>query len=431
VVSALPGPKAGSVIDSTSSVLADDVLAARSGIGLCLSGGGFRAALFHLGALRRLHELGILQRIRWISSVSGGSIIAGHLAQCQLRNGREGRLEFDNWQTDVVEPFRRFAARDLRTWPVLKNALWNWFLPGPLLRSLESRYAKWVTSMRLTDLPELPEYVFCATDLTFGVNWEFSRKRVGSYKAAWHLPHDVTVARAITASACFPPLFGPMRINTPHIISLGESPDASTRAKRPETIALTDGGVYDNMATEPVWKKAATVLVSDCGAPFEFVEGRPPWRTLLRYSAVLSRQAQSLRIRALQGVWHREPSARVYDGTRWHLASGKSAKSPAGSEGYSEDLAKRWIAAIRTDLDNFSEAEMSILENHGYLNADYRIRYEMNNLVQSDVKPESLTPNAPYPAWMQEDKVRVALQDSHKRLVLRRLMKGLFGLSIS
>src|SRR6266581_394163 len=36
--------------------------ASRRGIGLCLSGGGFRASLFHLGALRRLNELGILAR---------------------------------------------------------------------------------------------------------------------------------------------------------------------------------------------------------------------------------------------------------------------------------------------------------------------------------------------------------------------------------
>jgi hypothetical protein len=49
--------------------------AERDGIGLCLSGGGYRAALFHLGALRRLNEFGMLARLRTISSVSGGSII--------------------------------------------------------------------------------------------------------------------------------------------------------------------------------------------------------------------------------------------------------------------------------------------------------------------------------------------------------------------
>ena len=71
-------------------IVSSRVAARRNGIGLCLSGGGFRAALFHLGALRRLQELDVLRRVRWISAVSGGSIIAGHLAQCQTKYGKNG-----------------------------------------------------------------------------------------------------------------------------------------------------------------------------------------------------------------------------------------------------------------------------------------------------------------------------------------------------
>ena len=49
-------------------------------IGLALSGGGFRATLFHLGAVRRLNELGILHELDSVSSVSGGSFLAGLIA---------------------------------------------------------------------------------------------------------------------------------------------------------------------------------------------------------------------------------------------------------------------------------------------------------------------------------------------------------------
>lgn len=52
---------------------------AEPGIALCLSGGGYRAMLFHLGALWRLNEWGYLKRLDRISSVSGGSITAGLL----------------------------------------------------------------------------------------------------------------------------------------------------------------------------------------------------------------------------------------------------------------------------------------------------------------------------------------------------------------
>ena len=53
--------------------------APEDGIGLCLSGGGYRAMLFHLGALWRLNERGLLRRLDRVSSVSGGSITAATL----------------------------------------------------------------------------------------------------------------------------------------------------------------------------------------------------------------------------------------------------------------------------------------------------------------------------------------------------------------
>src|SRR3954464_10727082 len=48
-------------------------------IGLALSGGGFRATLYHLGLIRFLRDAGLLSNVTHITSVSGGSIIAAHL----------------------------------------------------------------------------------------------------------------------------------------------------------------------------------------------------------------------------------------------------------------------------------------------------------------------------------------------------------------
>jgi predicted acylesterase/phospholipase RssA len=59
-------------------VAVDPVRAIRD-IGLCLSGGGYRAAVYHLGALVRLNQAGLLPRVRTVSSVSGGSIVAAFL----------------------------------------------------------------------------------------------------------------------------------------------------------------------------------------------------------------------------------------------------------------------------------------------------------------------------------------------------------------
>ena len=69
------------------------IAAPKRDVGLCLSGGGYRAAVFHLGSLIRLNEAGLLPRLRTVSSVSGGSIVAAFLGLrwTQLQFGPEGR----------------------------------------------------------------------------------------------------------------------------------------------------------------------------------------------------------------------------------------------------------------------------------------------------------------------------------------------------
>src|SRR5947207_9542832 len=52
---------------------------ATSKIGLALSGGGFRATLFHLGLVVAFRQLGRLKEVGVVSCVSGGSIIGAHL----------------------------------------------------------------------------------------------------------------------------------------------------------------------------------------------------------------------------------------------------------------------------------------------------------------------------------------------------------------
>src|SRR6478752_4030594 len=65
-------------------------------LGLALSGGGFRAAFFHIGVLARLAELGALRNVQVISTVSGGSIVGAlyylHLKEL-LEHEPDGEIE--------------------------------------------------------------------------------------------------------------------------------------------------------------------------------------------------------------------------------------------------------------------------------------------------------------------------------------------------
>ncbi|MGI8940841.1 MAG: patatin-like phospholipase family protein [Actinomycetota bacterium] len=109
----------------------------RRGLGLCLSGGGYRVALFHLGSMRRLNELGIPAKITDISSVSGGSILAAHLATV-LDPWPEAPI--DDWDARVADPFKRFTNNNNRTGPVLKRLLpWNWARTSTAVEALGAK----------------------------------------------------------------------------------------------------------------------------------------------------------------------------------------------------------------------------------------------------------------------------------------------------
>src|SRR5947209_7635939 len=137
---------------------------------------------------------------------------AAHLAS-QLRPWPEPGTVFPDWEQQVAQPFRGFTARNLRTGPLLKRVLWpwNWLRISTAVEALAARYETDLTGLRLPELPQRPVFLFCATDMAFGVNWVFSQERIGDYQAGYLSPApDWSVARAVAASSCFPPVFDPL-----------------------------------------------------------------------------------------------------------------------------------------------------------------------------------------------------------------------------
>ncbi|HVI24648.1 MAG TPA: patatin-like phospholipase family protein [Xanthomonadaceae bacterium] len=375
---------------------------ARAGTALCLSGGGYRAALFHLGAFLRLHELGVLPQVKLFSAVSGGSIAAAWLLTRFLRAGGD---DFATWcanadlRAEVVESFRAVAARDLRTWPVLLTLPFDWAFPGPRVRLLERGYRRVFGDIPIRTLPKHPQFVFCATDLTFGVNWVYSRERVGDYLAGYLHEPRATLARAVAASSSFPPVLGPVRVRAKAADFRRKGyrgPDADTLRGR---IQLSDGGVYDNLAMEPALRRYARVLVSDAGAPFAFKAGNSWLFRLRRYTEVVTNQARSLRKRLFFG----QRAHGDYDGAYWGL---NGAPVPAG--GYPQELIESVIGRCRTDLDAFSDAEFAILVNHGYWMCTDAMRFRL----------DADAPTAwPYPDYRDAAIVRRAMRNSHRRFL--------------
>jgi NTE family protein len=380
----------------------------RPTVALCLSGGGYRATLFHLGAIRRLNELGVLHNISTISSVSGGSVASGYLAQT-IQWPLMDSLPAADWN-EVERGLRRITTKDIRTWSLLKRGLpWKWFDSNAGVDSLGKYYTEYLGPLKLNELPGFPNFVFCASDMAFGVNWVFEKERVGSYQAGYcdPVPDEWTVAHAVSASSCFPPAYHPMSPGfLPAQLRHGRYPQGPERDKLIKRMQLTDGGVYDNLAMEPVIKSHDYVLVSDGGALFDY-EARNAlvWR-LKRYVAIMGNQATAVRKR-----WFiSDLDNKLVSGTYWGIGSSREKYGGIPPRGYSTNFAKDVIAKIRTDFDCFSDAEAGVLQNHGYFMADIAIRTHTPNLMVYPNAPLI----APFGQFLNETQMARALRGSSK-----------------
>ncbi len=126
---------------------------------LHLYGGGYRAALFHLGALTRLNELGLLANLDTVGAVAGGSILAALLA---ARVPWPLGGAFRDWPEAVAEPMRDIARRNARARALLRGAI----SAKAAGAGLEERYARELIDSLGGELPQRPRFVFGAAGLT-------------------------------------------------------------------------------------------------------------------------------------------------------------------------------------------------------------------------------------------------------------------------
>jgi NTE family protein len=358
----------------------------RRGTALCLSGGGFRAALFHLGALRRLYELDALGEVDTITSVSGGSVVAAHLAQ-QWTTLQAHSVDITHWERRIAAPFRAFASRNLSGWPVLTG--WLRGQNRGVLAMAQRIRDRGMSTLTLDQLPTRPVFKFCASDLISAKNYVYERPGTGDTNAA----PSIRVALAASVSACYPMFFRPYV------------------AGRPQQIALVDGGVYDDRGIEPVWNTHKVLLVSDGGDVLRTERGGSLLWPALRSAAVIWDRYQVMQKRWLITNFE---TGRM-EGTFWGINSSSAHyDNHCVQPGYSEALARDTIATIRTNFDAFSDVEAAVLENHGYLMASAAIHTHTPWLNRTGAKLR-----VPHPAWLSERLVRAALRDSSR--------KGFFG----
>ncbi|HVG19438.1 MAG TPA: patatin-like phospholipase family protein [Blastocatellia bacterium] len=286
-------------------------------VGLALSGGGFRASLFHVGVLAKLAELDMLRHVEVLSCVSGGSIIGAHY-YLEVRRLLEEKEDSEITREDYIEIIRRVekdfldgVQRNVRTRVAghLPTTLKMIFRPsysrtmrvGELYESeIFSRVkdgggdeARWLNDLFVEPKGEakdfrpkydnwrrdakVPNLILNATPLNTGHNWQFTASWMGEpppnkdnevdgnyrlrrlyYKDAPEQHKKIRLGHAVAASSCVPGLFEPI---------------ALTSLYDKKVVRLVDGGVHDNQGVAALLDQDCTVLlVSDASGQMHTID---------------------------------------------------------------------------------------------------------------------------------------------------------------
>ncbi|MGH9949044.1 MAG: patatin-like phospholipase family protein [Pyrinomonadaceae bacterium] len=231
-------------------------------IALTLSGGGYRAAAFHLGSLSMLHELGLLQDVTRLSTISGGTI-TGVKYVLELR--RHPQLDFGKFERDLRDFYAKTNVTAKAVSGLLKTTSSNGeSLMPSLIRSAASVYAnkdfvghETFGSIRRAGFG-IKEISFNATDFFSGTRFRFQfshRPNIYTGSVSGDVPEDVSdkirLADIIAASSCFPggfePIFFPADFMWPEPI---ENIRASLKRKFSPDVPLMDGGIFDNQGID-------------------------------------------------------------------------------------------------------------------------------------------------------------------------------------
>jgi NTE family protein len=351
------------------------------GVALCLSGGGYRAMLFHAGAFIRLAEAGQLGSVQRVSSVSGGSIAAAALALA-WPSLKDAKFTGDAVRDNVVALLLEQAKRRIDVPAAIMS-----FAPGITASGWVAwRYRKLLGKKTLQDLPnDPPRFVFNATNLQSLALFRFSKPYAQDYKVGRISDPAIKLTKVVAASSAFPPFLSPARLKLGDA-ALGPAPGAFLNKEPYSTRpVLSDGGVYDNLGLETAWKRYRTVLVSDGGgmtAPSERVPTFWPTQ-MYRVMMTIDHQVRSLRKRAVIASYRSGLRTGAYWGIRTDISHYELADAlPCPLDQTST------LAHIATGLRPLNQTTRHRLVNWGYAVCDAAVRAHVDR---------SLPPPAVFP----------------------------------
>jgi NTE family protein len=352
------------------------------GNALCLSGGGYRAMLFHAGVLWRLNEIGWLPNLNRISSVSGGSITAGVLAlkwkELNFQNGIA-----DNFEEIIVNPIKNLASRTIDVSSVALGAMWF----GSVGDKIADAYRKYLFGDKtLQDIVDevsgkSPRFVFNATNIQSGVLWRFMKPYMRDYRVGEVKNPKVDLAVVVAASSAFPPILSPVELDLdPDDFTPKSGTDLQADEFRTQ-IVLSDGGVYDNLGLETAWKRYKTILISDAGGGF--TAEADPHRDWVRHSVrvllTIDNQVRSLRKRQAVEAF----ISGIRKGTYWSISANADSEYTISKSLNCPYENTSLLANVDTRLKKLDQETQEKLINWGYAVSDLGMRQYVDQSIKS------------------------------------------------
>lgn len=368
-------------------------------IGLTLSGGGFRATVFHLGVLARLAQDHHLEDVTILSTVSGGSLCAGLVyAKSDFRWPSSDHLI----DTVIPQVHELLTTQDLQLglfWRALLSPLKIFDSRAQFLSELLKK--RWGVTTQLRDLPSRPRWMINATCYETTKNWRFEQFRMGDYIFGYSYDTTVSLSDAITASSGFPGLIGALPFDTrgykwfKYINPMDDTlmDPASITSKTTESIQpvfpnvhLWDGGVYDNFGLEGVvdplggWLHGIEFLiVSDAAGKASIKSYQPGSTALLRIiTDIMMAQVHDLRSRTVMEriINHKDAGVFLQTGNSCAQVltqAGRAREIPDICPQCLNDEQVTHAANAPTMIGQLAPDDFELLFRHGFEVADYTL----------------------------------------------------------
>jgi NTE family protein len=351
------------------------MVSGKARIGLALSGGGIRAAVFHLGVLQYLAEAKFFDQIASISSVSGASLCIG--AGNKWPSG-------DAFIRDVQPKVREMILDN----NIQKSALLRLPVSPKYWRDKVKLIAKmledkWGVNGTLQDLPRYPYWEINCTTFETGKSFRLRRDYMGDHKIGYVQNPELPISHMIAASAGFPVLIGPYILKTKGLRWTKDKRGLEGEVQVGTKYTLWDGGVYDNLGLEALYKigrgldsEIDYLMVSNASASIRYQKRKRDLSltNMKRLLDIATSQVDSLRSRDViasviskgDGMYIKIGNSAGFIAQGFGVPQEKAA--PIAEDCLSaEDAAK--VRDYATTLNTPSREHFELIFRHGYENA--------------------------------------------------------------